>query len=80
MFHICHFSNEITMDERKQNYLCHKMEIMEVTDSRKTAVICLFIFRKNDSDNNYETKHAIIVYFCYFVMKSERFVLTIVKQ
>ena len=32
------------------------------------------------SDKNYEAKHAMFIYFCYFVMESENVVVTIVKQ
>ena len=60
---------------------------MEVKDNRNTAVICLFIFRRNKTrilrkkcNQIYEGKDAIFVYFCYFVMESERFDMTIVKQ
>ena len=60
---------------------------MEVKDNRNTAVICLFIFRRNKTiilrkkcNQIYEAKDAIFVYFCYFVMESEKFDMTIVRQ
>ena len=60
---------------------------MEVKVSRKAVVICLFIFRRNKtrifrrkSDKNYEAKHAMFVYFCYFAMETEKFVVAIAKQ
>ena len=40
------------------------------------AVICLFIFRRK-SKINYEAKHAMFVYFLYFVMKSKKIKVTI---
>ena len=63
-------------------YVIYIREINEdTTGGKKTAEksgnLCIYIPR---CDKQYEAKHAMFVYFCYFVMESEKSVVTIVKQ